>query len=143
MAETIRGINVVIGAETTGLGKALSDVNKQSRSIQSELRQVNKALKFDPSSTTLLAQKQELLGKSIETTRQKLNQLKSVEEQVNQQFASGKISEVQYRAFQREIDITQSKLKNLEGQLKSTGPELQSFGEKANAASKKLNSAGN
>ena len=142
MAETIKGINIVIGAETTGLNKALADVNKQSGAIQSELRQVNKALKFDPSSTTLLAQKQELLSKSIETTRQKLNQLKSVEEQVNQQFASGKISEGQYRAFQREIDITQSKLKNLEEQLKSTGPELQSFGEKANAASQKLNGIG-
>lgn len=142
MAETIRGINVVIGAETTGLGKALSDVDKQSRSIQSELKQVNRALKFDPSSTTLLAQKQELLSKSIETTKQKLKQLKDVEQQVNQQFASGDISEGQYRAFQREIDITQSKLKNLESRLKSTGPELQSFGEKANAASEKLNSAG-
>lgn len=142
MAETIKGINVVIGAETTGLQKALSDVNKQGRNIQSELRQVNKALKFDPSSTTLLAQKQELLGKSIETTKQKLKQLESVQDQVNRQFSSGEISEGQYRAFQREIDITQGKLKNLEGQLKSTSPALQSFGEKANEASEKLRTAG-
>jgi len=142
MAESIRGINVVIGADTTGLGKALSEVNKQSRNIQSELKQVNRGLKFDPSSTTLLAQKQELLGKSIDITKQKLKQLESVQDQVNKQFANGEISEGQYRAFQREIDITQSKLKNLEGQLKSTGPELQSFGEKANAASQKLNSIG-
>jgi phage tail tape measure protein, TP901 family, core region len=142
VAETIKGINVVIGAETTGLQKALSDVNKQGRNIQSELRQVNKALKFDPSSTTLLAQKQELLGKSIETTKQKLKQLESVQDQVNKQFSSGEISSGQYRAFQREIDITQGKLKNLEGQLKSTSPALQSFGEKANEASKKLSKAG-
>lgn len=142
MAETIKGISVVIGAETTGLQKALSDVNKQGRNIQSELRQVNKALKFDPSSTTLLTQKQELLGKSIETTREKLNRLKSVQDQVNKQFENGEINEGQYRAFQREIDITQNKLKNLEGQLKSTSPALQSFGEKASAASEKLKKAG-
>ncbi|MBV4447742.1 phage tail tape measure protein [Clostridium tyrobutyricum] len=142
MAESIRGLNVMIGADTTSLGKALSDVNKQSRSIQSELKQVNRGLKFDPSSTTLLTQKQELLGKSIETTREKLNRLKSVQDQVNKQFKSGEINEGQYRAFQREIDVTQNKLKNLEGQLKSTSPAMQSFGEKANEASEKLRTAG-
>ena len=56
MAKTIRGINVVIGAETTGLGKALEDVNKKSKDIATELRKVNNALKFNPKDTELLAQ---------------------------------------------------------------------------------------
>ncbi|WP_373845046.1 phage tail tape measure protein [Clostridium sp.] len=142
MAETIKGINVVIGAETTGLSKALSEVNKQSRNIQSELKQVNKALKFDPSNTTLLTQKQTLLGKSIETTKGKLEQLKSVQQQVQQQFASGEISEGQYRAFQREIETTQNKLNGLEKQLKTSSSELQSFGVKAAEAGAKLNKIG-
>lgn len=103
MAETIKGINVVIGAETTGLSKALSDVNKKSRDIQSELRQVERLLKMDPSNTELLAQKEKLLGDAVSNTRSKLESLKSVQEQINQQFKNGDITEGQYRAFQEKL----------------------------------------
>ena len=66
MAETVRGINVVISGDTTKLGKALEDVNKKSKDIQGELRQIERLLRFDPSNTTLLAQKQQLLSQAIE-----------------------------------------------------------------------------
>ncbi|UZQ51584.1 phage tail tape measure protein [Clostridium kluyveri] len=142
MAETIKGINVVIGAETTGLSKALSEVNKQSRNIQSELRQVNKALKFDPSNTTLLAQKQALLGESVENTRGKLEQLRNVQQQVERQFANGDISAEQYRAFQREIVNSESRLRDLERQLRDTDADLQSFGVRAAEVGNKLTKIG-
>lgn len=142
MAETIKGINVVIGSDTTGLSKALGDVNKRSRDIQSELKQVERLLKLDPSNTELLAQKQKLLGDAVSTTSDKLAQLKSVQEQVNQQFARGEISEGQYRAFQREIAQTEQNLRGLEAQLKSTEPAVKSLGEKMQAAGEKFSAAG-
>ena len=114
MAETIKGINVVIGAETTGLSKALADVNKQSRDIQSELRQVDRLLKFNPRNTELLAQKKKLLGDQIATAREKLDRLRKAQEQVNEQFKKGEITEGQYRAFRRELVETESKLKHFE-----------------------------
>ena len=40
----IKGITIEIGGDTTKLDKALSDVNKKSRSLQAELRDVNKLL---------------------------------------------------------------------------------------------------
>ena len=58
---TIKGLTIEIGGETTGLSKALNDVNKQSRDIAKELRQVEKGLKFNPKNTELLAQAK-LLG---------------------------------------------------------------------------------
>ena len=61
----IKGITVEIGGSTTKLDQALKGVNKTSRDLQSELKQVNKTLKFDPGNTTLLQQKQELLAKAI------------------------------------------------------------------------------
>lgn len=128
MAETIKGINVAIGADTTGLSKALSDVNKKSRDIQSELRQVEKLLKLDPTNTDLLAQKQKLLGDAVNNTREKLDRLKSVQEQVNQQFAKGEISEGQYRAFQREVAKTEAELKKMDGQLDETTKSLKDQG---------------
>jgi TP901 family phage tail tape measure protein len=120
MAESVRGINVVIGADTTKLGKALEDVNRKSKDIQSELRQVERLLKFDPSNTELLAQKQQLLSQAVTNTSEKLNRLKTVQQQVNEQFQRGEISEGQYRAFQREIAKTEQELQRLEGRLQET-----------------------
>jgi len=124
LAETIKGINVVIGAETTGLSAALSDVNKKSRDIQSELKQVEKLLKLDPSNTELVAQKQKLLGDAVANTREKLDRLRAAQEQVNDQLARGEISQGQYRAFQREVAKTEAELRNLEDRLSDVTKEL-------------------
>ena len=142
MAATIKGINVVIGAETTGLQKALSDVNKKSREIASELRKVERGLKFNPKDTELLAQKQKLLGEQVAVTREKLDRLKAAQEQVNEQFKRGEISEEQYRAFQREIIETESKLKHFEKQLKETSMTAEQLGKKLQDAGKKMTDAG-
>ena len=152
MAETIKGLNVVIGAETTGLNKALADVNKSSRDVQSELRQVERLLKFNPRDTELLAQKQKLLGDQVGTTREKLDRLRDAQKQIGEQFKKGDITEGQYRAFQREIVETESKLKNYEKQLQEVtkskdqfkqrltdlGNKLQSFGDKASKVGQNL-----
>ncbi len=142
MAETIKGINVVIGAETTGLSKALADVNKKSRDIQSELKQVDKLLKLDPKNTELLAQKQKLLADAIANTSDKLNRLKSAQEQVNQQFARGEINEEQYRAFQREIAKTEQELKNLEQQAQSMKKTFADLGDSLQKTGQKIGSIG-
>lgn len=140
--ETIKGLNVVLGADTTALSAALADVNKSSRGIASELRQVENALKFNPKSTELLAQKQKLLGDQVATTRKKLEQLQSVQQQIGQGFSKGDISEGQYRAFQREIVETESKLKHFETQLKNSQGFV-SFADKMDQAGKKMQELGN
>lgn len=142
MAESIKGINVVIGSDTSGLSAALGDVNKRSRDIQSELKQVEKLLKFDPGSTVLITQKQKLLADSIENTKDKLSRLKIVQEQVEQQFSSGAISEGQYRAFQREIAQTEQQLKSFEKALESTGRQVDEFADKTGKAGDNLKNVG-
>ncbi|WMV75302.1 phage tail tape measure protein [Geobacillus thermodenitrificans] len=143
MAETVRGINVVISGDTTKLGKALEDVNKKSKDIQSELRQVERLLRFDPKNTTLLAQKQQLLAKQIENTSEKLNRLKSVQQQVNEQFRRGEISEGQYRAFQREIEKTQGQLNNLRSKLDETNASINKHTTAWGKMQERLSSVGN
>ena len=76
MANDIKGITVEIGGDTTNLKKALEDVNKSAAATTKELTQINRQLKFDPSNTTLLAQKHELLGSKIKDTKEKLEILK-------------------------------------------------------------------
>ncbi len=129
MANNIKGITVEIGGDSTGLDKALKGVNTTSVKLNSELKEVNKLLKFDPSNVTGLAQKQELLTKSIENTSEKLSQLKSAQAQVQQQFASGKIGEEQYRAFNREISTTEQSLNSYKTQLAGLQAEQVKLGQ--------------
>lgn len=136
MGQSIKGITVQIGGETTGLDKALSGVNKQSRSLQNELKTVERLLKLDPNNVILMEQKQELLAQSVSNTKEKLNKLEEAQEQVNQQFADGKIDEEQYRAFQREIVKTQSELAKAE-------KNLDSFGKESELAGSEVEQAGN
>lgn len=142
MAETIKGISVVIGAETTGLTKALADVNKATRSTQTELRQVAKLLKMDPGNTELLAQKQQLLGEAVNSSREKLDRLKAAQAQVNAQFARGDIGESQYRAFNREVAAAEQQLSSFEAQLSETSDGLEEVGTTAESSADKLKAIG-
>jgi TP901 family phage tail tape measure protein len=139
---TIKGITVQIGADTTGLDAALKDVNKTSREISKELREVERLLKFNPHDTELLAQKQKLLADQVETTREKLNRLRQVQEQVNEQFRKGEIGEEQYRAFQRELIKTESQLRDYEKQLRAVNQQANAFTQAMLAASEKLQDVG-
>ena len=76
MADRIKGITVEIGGDTTGLSKALGGVNRDIRDTQSQLKDVERLLKLDPTNTELLAQKQRLLAVAIDDTKEKLNTLK-------------------------------------------------------------------
>lgn len=142
MAGRIKGIKIEIEGETKGLDKALQDVNKRSRDLQSELRKVERALKFNPGSAELAAQKQELLAQQVEATSEKLQQLKEAEAEVERQFQEGEIGEEQYRAFKREIIETESKLNHYRSQLKKTETRMQKFGKSLQKAGKKMKTFG-
>lgn len=121
MAGGIKGITVEIGGDTTKLGKALAEVNSKTKSLQSELKGVNTLLKMDPGNVTLLTQKQDILTEAIAGTKEKLETLKNAQEQVQEQFEKGEITEEQYRDFQREIIATEKKLEGLTDELKNFG----------------------
>lgn len=80
MAGSIKGIIVEIGGDTSGLQSALKKVNSATSSLSKELRGINSLLKLDPKNTELLAQKQDVLNKQIQTTQDKLKSLKEVQE---------------------------------------------------------------
>ena len=121
MAGNIKGITIEIGGNTTPLQNALKSVNASTNKLKSELRDVERLLKLDPTNTTLLEQKQKLLAQSVQTAREKLDQLREAEEQVEQQFKEDKIGEEQYRAFQREVVKAEQSLRTAEEQLESFG----------------------
>ena len=113
MASRIKGITVEIGGDTTGLDKALKSVNSSIKTTQSSLRDVNKLLKLDPTNTELLTQKQKLLKDAIGTTKEKLDALKSAQEQAKTQMENGDLGADKYDALQREIIETEQELQKL------------------------------
>ena len=119
MAGDIRGITVEFSGDTTKLQKALRQVNKDTKSIDNELRKVNRALKFNPTSVELWRQKQELLRQKIDQTSDKLKILKQQQQQMD--AAKVEKNSAEYRKLQREIIETESKLKHFNAQLRATG----------------------
>ncbi|MBE6878693.1 MAG: phage tail tape measure protein [Ruminococcaceae bacterium] len=129
MADRIKGITVEIGGDTKGLSKALGGVNRDIRDTQSQLRDVERLLRFDPTNTELLAQRQRLLSSAVEDTRTKLETLRAAEEQVQQQLRAGDIGQEQYEALRREIIATEQQLRNLEEQAESSNEAVAGISE--------------
>ena len=79
MAEYIKGITIEFGANTEKLNKALGKFQGKLNKTQTELRQINRSLKFNPRNTVLLSQKFDLLEKNIQQTEKKLKALKTMQ----------------------------------------------------------------
>ena len=109
----IKGITVEIDGNVTGLEKALKSVNTTIKTTQSQLKDVERLLKLDPSHTELLSQKQALLKEKIGATKEKLDALKQAQEQAKQQMESGDLGKDKYDALQREIIETEQELQKL------------------------------
>lgn len=148
MASRIQGITVEIGGDTTKLSDALKGVNSEISSTQSQLKDVDKLLKLDPTNTELLSQKQQLLGDAVGSTKEKLESLKLAAEQANTALENGDISQAQYEALQREIVATEQSLERLESaasqssvavqQIAVAGENLQELGSNIEDVGKKM-----
>lgn len=130
-SDRIKGITIEIGGDTTGLSKAFGEVNRDINKTSSQLRDVERLLKLDPTNTELLAQKQRLLAEKVGETKQKLDALKEAEKQVQQQFERGDLGQDQYEAFKREVIETKNALE-----------ELEEAAEKADIAASKIGQLG-
>ncbi len=127
MASRIKGITVEIGGDTTGLDKALKTVNSSLSKTQSALNDVNRLLKLDPSNTTLVAQKQQLLSQAVSETSKKLEALENAQEQVTVAFRNGDLGEDKYMGFQREVEETRKKLTQYKSELSGLEAEQNSL----------------
>ena len=130
----IKGITIEFRGDTTQLGKALSQVNKEIRATDSALRDINKALKLDPNNVDLLAQKEGLLAKQIEQTKSKLDLQKQAAEEAAKALENGTISQEEYAKLSAELATTASKLDKLEDEANDAGDALTEAGGDAEQA---------
>ena len=140
-SQRIRGITIKIGADTNELQKALSGVDKQLSATRSALYDINKLLKLNPGNVDLLRQKQQALTTSIQSTKERLNQLKEAQKNAT--------NPQDYDKLQREIIETENKLESLENeyknfgsvqaqQVKAAGEKLEKFGDKVTSVGTSL-----
>lgn len=119
MAGSIKGITIEFRGDTTKLDKALRQIQTNTKDIDKELRNVDRALKFNPTSVELWRQKQDLLKQKIKETENNLKELKSIQAQMDAQGVD-KNSEA-YKRISREIIEAESKLKTFNTELKKVG----------------------
>lgn len=138
---TLKGVTVQIGGDTTKLGEAIQKARKSASSLSSELKGVESLLKFDPTNTVLLAQKQQILAESISGAKDKLKMLIAAQESMSKQLADGNISAAQYRDYQREIEATRQQLTRLEAAASGTDDAVADVGDAAREAGEKAEKA--
>lgn len=123
MREELSRINN--GGSIDEIRNAFQRMGGEVVSAQSELKEIDALLKFNPNSTELLAQKQTLLARSIQETSTTLEGLRQSQAQVEAQFASGNMGEEAYRAFRRELERTEQSLNGYQNQLNGLTQEQQ------------------
>lgn len=139
----VKGLVVQIGGDTSGLDKAIKSASKGASALQKELNEINKALKLDPSSTTLLAQKQQVLSNKIKDTTNLLKSLK--EEQAKYIKEGGDLNTAEYRKLERQIQQTTQELKQLNyenSKWKEASDNLQKFSDKMTKIGSKITEIG-
>lgn len=146
MASTkIRGITIELGADTSGLSKALTGINKEIGSTQKQLKDVERLLKLDPHNTELMEQKQRLLNDRVGETKTKLEALKQAQKEVEAELKKTGEGQEQYDALQREIISCTNELKELEKQASASSVAMQKIsaaGESLQKVGDKISSAG-
>lgn len=141
MAGNIKGITIQFDADITPFDKAIGNMEKNISKFDKELRQINNALKFNPTSVDLWRQKQQVLTQKIEETRNKLQSLK--DQQAAMDAAGVDKNSEEYRKLQREIIETEGKLKTFNAQLKAIGnADLRALGEKFKKIGDQITKAG-
>ena len=144
MADRIKGLTIVLGADATELIKAITNVNNEIKSTQTNLRDINKALKLDPTNINLLKDKQQELTKAIKETKEKIDTEKKALDDMKNNGVDETSKE--FQDLKTQIDIDTASLKGLEDQMKEFGTassaQLKAIGDKFKEVGKSISDVG-
>lgn len=139
MAVSYKGLVIKFGGDTTELQDALKKVQQSSRETQSDLKDINKALKFDPGNTELLEQKVKALDAAYDETKQKLDSYKQALAQLESKKQSGANLTAQE---ERQYDSLKRAIMRCERQLESYGDDLKATSREAEGSKTALYKVG-
>lgn len=151
MADRIKGLKIVLGADTSELIESIYKANSAIKETQSNLNAINKALKFDSGNVELLKDKQQELSTVIQETKEKIEAEKKALQELENKGVDKTSQE--FRDLKTQIDLDETSLKSLEKQmqsfgtvggqvLKAMGEKMQEVGDKIKAVGDKIASVG-
>lgn len=108
---------------TKGLGGTLENLDANEKELNATLKEMNAALSSG-AGADVLTDKHHILAQAIENTRQRLEALKSAEKNMAEGVSNGNVSVEEQKKYQNEIQRTELKLKQYEGQLEQTRKKL-------------------
>lgn len=117
---SIKGITIEISGNTSKLEESLKNVNNVIYSTNSGLKELNRALKIDPTNTDTLSTKQKLLTQNIGATVERLRQLKTAQEQMGQYSKLTDEQKQKYNNLSIEIAKAESNLAKMNKELDNT-----------------------
>lgn len=138
MAGRIQGITIRIDGDATPLTTALKSVDAALKKTNTNLRDLNKALKLDPGNTELLKDRQQELARAIQQTEERLDKEKAAYQELQ---AADKTPEnvEKMRQLKTQIDLDTAAL----SQLKTEAAEAASvLGTQMQVAGQKLQEVG-
>jgi len=103
-----------IEGDTSGIVKAMKDVEEQSKDLTRRMRIINEGLKFNPESVELLGSKFDTLSEQVKNAKVKLEALQSVEEQAKHSHETGVTTKEQYAKYIQELTKAENNYKMLE-----------------------------
>ena len=120
MASQVKGISIDISADTSKFQKALKGLDAPIQKINSELKDLNYALKLDPKNTQLLAQKHEVLTRKIAESKDKLEALKQAQKEMGEYSSLTDEQKAKYNQLSVEIAKTESSIKDMNKELRAS-----------------------
>ena len=141
----IKGITIEIGGDTTSLTKSLSEVDRAVKDTQANLRDINKALRFDSGNVELLKLKQDNLNDSVSEAKKRLDAEKEALEQMKNTDGFDENSKAA-KDLQTQIALDEVELKKAEDALKDFGSvgqqQMKLVGDKVKEVGEKISGIG-
>lgn len=128
MAETIKGLNIKLGLDTTELEQNLKNITKELREEQKDLKAINNALKFDSGNLDLWQEKQDNLNSILETTKKRLEAQNAKLDEAKKAVQIGAISEEEFNSLKRSVQYTETDIAKLNNELQITKDKIKSLG---------------
>ena len=127
----IRGVTIEFSADLTKFEKAMNEAYRKGRTLEEQMKDINKLLKVRPNDQGLYTQAFETLEKQIENSKKKLKELKDAYKVAEKEFNEGKIGQEALFALQRDIKATENDLKKFNKSIDEMKKKASHFEELA------------
>ena len=128
MAETVKGLNIKLGLDTSELDTKLTELKGNLKEQNAELKAINNGLKYDSTNIDLWKQKQTTLNATLEATKQKLDAQNQRLEEAKKAVSIGAMSEEEFNKMKRGVTYTEAEVANLNNELEKTAKKIDEIG---------------